>query len=74
MGRSSAMDDFLRVTDDKRTPRQARRSKVTTHRHVTAERIEKLKKTFQPFWMRGMILHNQEVDQKPDEMTALNQI
>ena len=26
------MDDFLRVTDDKRTPRQARRGKLTTHR------------------------------------------
>ena len=42
------MDDFLRVTDDKRTPRQARRGKVTTHRIVTAQRIERLKKTFQP--------------------------
>ena len=68
------MDDFLRVTDDKRTPRQARRGKVTTHRIVTAQRIERLKKTFQPFWMRGMILHNQEVDREPDEITTLNQI
>jgi hypothetical protein len=68
------MDDFLRVTDDKRIPRQARRGKASTHRSVTAERIERLKKTFQPFWMRGMMLHNPEVDQKPDDMTALNQI
>jgi hypothetical protein len=68
------MDDFLRLTDDKRTPRQARRGKVTTRRMVTSERIQKLKKSFQPFWMRGMILHNQEADQKPDDMTTLNQI
>ena len=68
------MDDFLRVTDDRRTTRQPRRGKVNTHRSVTEERIERLKKTFQPFWMRGMMLHNPEVDQKPDDMTALNQI
>jgi hypothetical protein len=67
------MDDFLRLTDDKRTPRPAPRGRASTHR-VTAERIERLKKIFQPFWMRGMILHNQEADQKPDDMTTLNQI
>ena len=68
------MDNFLKLPDEKRQARQARRGKVTTHRSVTAERIERLKKTFQPFWMRGMMLHNQEVEQKPDDMTALNQI
>ena len=68
------MDNFLKLPDEKRQARQARRGKVTTRRMVTTERIEKLKKTFQPFWMRGMILHNQEADQKPDEMTTLNQI
>ena len=68
------MDNFLKLPDEKRQARQARRGKVTTRRGVTTERIEKLKKTFQPFWMRGMILHNQEVDREPDEITTLNQI
>jgi hypothetical protein len=68
------MDDFLRLTDEKRPAGQARRGKVATHRSVTTERIEKLKKSFQPFWMRGMILHNQEADEKPGKMTTLNQI
>ncbi|UCB53100.1 MAG: hypothetical protein JSV10_03180 [Candidatus Zixiibacteriota bacterium] len=68
------MDNFLKLPDEKRPARQARRGKVTTHRDVTTERIEKLKKSFQPFWMRGMILHNQEADEKPGGMTTLNQI
>ena len=68
------MDNFLKLPDEKRQARQARRGKVTARKYVTAERIEKLKKTFQPFWMRGMILHNQEVDQKPDDLTTLGQI
>jgi hypothetical protein len=67
------MDNFLRLTDEKPV-RQARRGKVPTHRDVTNERIEKLKRSFQPFWMRGMIPHNQDVDEKLSRMTSLNQI
>jgi len=68
------MDNFLRLTDEKRPARQARRGKVTTRRNVTTERIDKLKKSFQPFWMRGMIPHNQEADEETSRMTTLNQI
>jgi hypothetical protein len=68
------MDNFLRLTDEKRPARQVRRGKVTIHRDVTTERIEKLKKSFQPFWMRGMIPHNQEADEETSRMTTLNQI
>lgn len=68
------MDNFLRLTDEKRPARQARRGKVTIHRDVTTERIDKLKKSFQPFWMRGMIPHNQEANEKLSRMTSLNQI
>lgn len=50
------MDDFLRLGDAK-TRRHTRKPRVVIHREVTAERIERLKKTFQPYWMRGMILH-----------------
>lgn len=68
------MDNFLKLPDEKRQARQAPRGKASKRRGVTTERIEKLKKNFQPFWMRGMILHNQEVDREPDEITTLNQI
>lgn len=51
------MDNFLRLTDENKKG-QNRRHKVPVHSTVTLERIEKLKKTFQPFWMRGMIPHN----------------
>ncbi|MGB2769915.1 MAG: hypothetical protein WBC88_09345 [Candidatus Zixiibacteriota bacterium] len=68
------MDNFLRLTDEKRPPRQVRRGKVTIHRDVTTERIDKLKKSFQPFWMRGLIPHNREADEKPGRMTTLYQI
>jgi hypothetical protein len=51
------MDNFLRLTDEKKKG-QNRRQRVSVNPTVTVERIEKLKKTFQPFWMRGMILHS----------------
>ena len=68
------MDNFVRLTDEKRSARQARRGKVPTHRNVTTERIDKLKRSFQPFWMRGMIPHSQDADEKPGRMATLNQI
>lgn len=68
------MDNFLRLTDEKKPARQVRRGKVTIHRDVTTERIDKLKRSFQPFWMRGLILHNREADEETSRMTTLNQI
>jgi hypothetical protein len=68
------MDNFLRLTDEKRPARQARTGKTNRHRDITAERIEKLKKSFQPYWMRGMIPHNQDADEDLGSMTNLNQI
>jgi len=53
------MDNFLRLTDEK-TKKQTRRGKLPFNPHITAERIEKLKKTFQPFWMRGLIPHKKD--------------
>jgi hypothetical protein len=50
------MDDILRLTDDN-AKRHSRKARLPINRGVTAERIEKLKKTFQPYWMRGMIPH-----------------
>ena len=48
------MDKFLRLTD-KKSAQQARGGKARIHRSVTTERIEKLKRSFQPFWMRELI-------------------
>ncbi len=68
------MDNFLRLTDEKRPAQQARGGKARIHRNVTTERIEKLKRSFQPFWMRELIPHNQEADEEPGGTTTLNQI
>ena len=67
------MDNFLRLTDEK-TERQSRKGKHSSNSHVTPERIEKLKKTFQPFWMRGMILHKKDTDETLNGMSNLNHV
>ncbi len=67
------MDNFLRLTDEKMN-KQNRKGKIPLNPNVTAQRIEKLKKTFQPFWMRGMIPHNKETDVTLNGMNNLNQI
>jgi len=67
------MDNFLRLTDEK-TKGPSRKGKLPFNPHVTAERIEKLKKTFQPFWMRGMIPHKKDVDQTLNAMNNLSHI
>ncbi|KPL00099.1 MAG: hypothetical protein AMJ91_05440 [candidate division Zixibacteria bacterium SM23_73_3] len=56
------MNNFLRLSDEK-TKKQGRSGKIPLHPHITPERIEKLKKTFQPFWMRGMIPHKKVADE-----------
>jgi hypothetical protein len=56
------MDNFLRLTDDNKKER-GRKARVHLNPNVTPERIEKLKKSFQPFWMRGMIPHSKESHQ-----------
>ena len=67
------MDKFLRLTD-KKSAQQARGGKARIHRSVTTERIEKLKRNFQPFWMRELIPCNQEADEEPGGTATLNQI
>ncbi len=68
------MDNFLQLNDEK-PKRQTRKAKVSINPTVTQERIQKLKKTFQPFWMRGMILHKkEEADQTSNKMNNFRQI
>jgi hypothetical protein len=59
------MDDFLRLNDER--PKRRRRKVIPPPNvEITTERIEKLKKTFQPYWMRGMILHRGAESETPD--------
>jgi hypothetical protein len=67
------MDNFLRLTDEK-TKKQSPKSKLPFNPHVTTERIEKLKKTFQPFWMRGMIPHKKDGDETLSGMNNFSHI
>jgi hypothetical protein len=56
------MDNFVRLTDEK-NQRQSRKNRHFFNPQVTAQRIENLKKIFQPFWMRGMRPHKRDVDE-----------
>ncbi len=56
------MDNFLQLSDEK-PKKQNRKDKISFNPNITTERIEKLKKTFQPFWMRGMIPHKKDGDE-----------
>jgi hypothetical protein len=56
------MDDFMRLTDEK-TRKYKRKTKPPIDRRLTPERVENLKKTFQPYWMRGMMLHRVDGDE-----------
>jgi len=67
------MDELLRLNDG--DSRNKNTKKTASYRiKITSERIEKLKKTFQPFWMREMGLHQIENRGNSDPHNALNQI
>ncbi len=67
------MDEFLRLNDG--DSRNKNTKKTASYRiKLTSERIEKLKKTFQPFWMREMGLHPSENRGNSNPHNALNQI
>ena len=67
------MDNFLRLTDEKKKG-QKRKVRIAFNPNVTAERIEKLKKTFQPFWMRGMIPHIKSEDEISNGRESFNHV
>ncbi len=67
------MDNFVQVPI-KITREQNQKERIAFNTHITSERIEKLKKTFQPFWMRGVILHNPEDEETISTKNILNQI
>ena len=67
------MDNFLRLADEE-IKGQSQKGKLPFNPRVTPQRIEKLKKTFQPFWMRGIILHKKDVDQTSNGMNNFSYI
>jgi hypothetical protein len=67
------MNEFMRLNDEANANKGSRRITSNPLR-VTSERIEKLKKTFQPFWMREMGLHPYENRRESDLPNMLNQI
>jgi hypothetical protein len=67
------MDDFMRLTDEK-PGKRSRRTRTSIDRRLTPERVEKLKKTFQPYWMRGMMLHRTDGDEALDGESNFDQV
>ena len=67
------MDEFLRLNGGGSKNKNTKRT-ATYRIKTTSERIEKLKKTFQPFWMRGMGLHQIENQGNSDPHNARDQI
>jgi hypothetical protein len=65
------MDDFLRLNDE-RPKKRRRKATPAAPADITPERIEKLKRTFQPYWMRGMILHHEAESEAPDGMNGFD--
>jgi hypothetical protein len=45
------VDNFLHLTDE---PREKNKKTDSLLTHVDKERIQRLKRSFLPFWMRGM--------------------
>jgi hypothetical protein len=67
------MNEFMRLNDGEYRNKNARRATSNSMR-ITSERIEKLKKTFQPFWMREIGLHQFENRENSNPCNMLNQI
>lgn len=67
------MDNLLNLTD-KDIQERKEKEKHTPNPHITSERIEKLKKTFQPFWMRGLMPRQNENEVGLNAKNIVNQI
>jgi protoheme ferro-lyase len=67
------MNNLQQLTDNNIADKN-HKEKIYLHPSITRERIEKLKKTFQPFWMRGLILHTNENQETLNPKNILNQI
>jgi len=67
------MDNFMQLNTGKsRESKQSR--EILPPSRISVARIEKLKKTFQPFWMREMLSHQNGEQNSLDSNNTLNQI
>ncbi len=67
------MNKFLQLNDGQsKKPNQKRG--ILLDSRITNVRIEKLKKTFQPFWMREMLSHQNGDRGSLNSNSSLNQI
>jgi hypothetical protein len=67
------MDNFMQLNPGKSRKSNQRREILPPSR-ISVARIEKLKKTFQPFWMREMLAHQNGEQNSLNSSNALNQI
>ena len=67
------MDNFLQLNEGTSKKPNQKREILHTSR-ITVARIEKLKKTFQPFWMREMLSHQNGEQSSINSNNAMNQI
>ncbi len=67
------MDNFMQLNTGKSTKPNQRREIPPTSR-ISVARIEKLRKAFQPFWMREMLSHQNGEQNSLNSNNALNQI
>lgn len=67
------MDDFPQLNEDKSKEPNQKKGILLTSR-ITDARIEKLKKSFQPFWMREMSSHQNGERNSLNSNNAMNQI
>ena len=67
------MDNFLQLNEGtSKEPNQKR--EILLNSRITVTRIEKLKKTFQPFWMREMLSHQNGERSSLNSNNVMNQI
>ncbi len=67
------MDKFLQLSADD-LKKQNPKGRIPFHPRIASARIEKLKKTFQPFWMREMVSHQNENRDHLNSNNVFNQI
>jgi hypothetical protein len=67
------MDEFIRLKD-RESEGESTKKVTSPPMRTTSERIEKLKKSFQPFWMRESRLHQFDTRGNSNMPNVLNQV
>jgi len=67
------MDNFMQLNESK-LKKANQRKEILPPSRISVARIEQLKKTFQPFWMREMLSHQNGEQNSLNSNNALNQL